>query len=128
MGVMADIPSWVRNVESTQSLFAMIHKKREDLSKQMGKSKRIGFDEEGEKQRRQQISALSDEISDLFKQCERNIQVEPTCDAFLRAYRFERLNQYVALLPGCDERNGSERQTRLCHSEERSGSFGYTAP
>jgi hypothetical protein len=80
MGVMAEAPSWVRNVEATQSLFAMIHKKREDLSKQMGKSKRIGFDDEGEKQRKQQISALSDDISDLFKQCERNIQARfSTC-------------------------------------------------
>lgn len=75
MGVMAEVPPWVRNVEATQALFAQIHKRREDLGKQMGKSKRIGFDDESENKRRQQISVLTDEISDLFKQCERNIQV-----------------------------------------------------
>eukprot|EP00961_Rhodomonas_salina_P072751 977251-Rhodomonas_salina.5 len=41
----------------------------------MGKSKRVGFDEESEKRRREAISSLTDEISGLFKRCETNIKV-----------------------------------------------------
>jgi hypothetical protein len=44
------------------------------MPRSQGKSKRIGFDDESEGQRRREISAISDDISDMFKQCERCIQ------------------------------------------------------
>eukprot|EP00277_Geminigera_cryophila_P006655 CAMPEP_0179417952 /NCGR_PEP_ID=MMETSP0799-20121207/7667_1 /TAXON_ID=46947 /ORGANISM="Geminigera cryophila, Strain CCMP2564" /LENGTH=212 /DNA_ID=CAMNT_0021191047 /DNA_START=194 /DNA_END=832 /DNA_ORIENTATION=+ len=56
------------------TLFEMIRTKKEDMAKHMGKSKRIGFDEDNEKRRRAEISALTDEVSDLFRNCEKNIQ------------------------------------------------------
>ncbi|EKX52318.1 syntaxin 16 [Guillardia theta CCMP2712] len=74
MGVMNEAPSWVRMVEGTMALFEIIRTKKEELSKMMGKSKRIGFDEDSERRRREEISCLADEISDLFRKCERNIQ------------------------------------------------------
>ena len=74
MGVRREAPPWVRTVEATMTLFEMIRTKKEDMARHMGKSKRIGFDEENEKRRRAEISALADEVSDLFKRCEKNIQ------------------------------------------------------
>jgi hypothetical protein len=74
MGVRREAPPWVRTVEATMTLFEMIRTKKEDMARHMGKSKRIGFDEENEKRRRAEISALADEVSELFKRCERNIQ------------------------------------------------------
>mmetsp|Transcript_40224 Transcript_40224/g.95501 ORF Transcript_40224/g.95501 Transcript_40224/m.95501 type:complete len:308 (-) Transcript_40224:108-1031(-) len=72
--MMAEAPPWVRTVESTVTLFDMIRTKKDELSKTMGKSKRVGFDEESEKRRREAISSLTDEISGLFKRCETNIK------------------------------------------------------
>ncbi len=40
----------------------------------MAKSKRVGFDADSEARRKEQITATADEISNLFRKCERNIQ------------------------------------------------------
>ena len=34
-----------------------------------GKAKRVGFDEEGDRRRRAEISTLADDVADLFKRC-----------------------------------------------------------
>ena len=64
----------MKNVEATQALFAIINGRKEDLSKLMAKSKRVGFDADSEARRKEQITATADEISNLFRKCERNIQ------------------------------------------------------
>jgi len=74
MGTMSEPPSWVRLVEGTMTLFEVIRTKKEELSKAMGKSKRIGFDEDTERRRKAEITDLAADISALFKRCEQNIQ------------------------------------------------------
>jgi hypothetical protein len=74
MGNLMEAPPWMKNVEATQALFAIINGRKEDLSKLMAKSKRVGFDADCEARRKEQITATADEISNLFRKCERNIQ------------------------------------------------------
>ena len=53
----------------------VIRAKKDELAKAMGKSKRVGFDEDTERRRKAEIAEVTEEISCLFKRCEKNIQV-----------------------------------------------------
>jgi len=68
----AEVPGWIRDVDLTKSDVAQIQQKKAELSKMHTKHLRVGFGDED--YHKEEVNMLTDQLQQLFRNCERRIQ------------------------------------------------------